>query len=127
MICKHKKVYLHQSRLRAKKHILDSIFFNPSHLDIRSQPIKRPRQRERPGQQREHDDVGEERREPDDVAALVEAAADDEVHDEPSQEEGAGQFPLKGAQTVLQATVHPNHTITAGVSLGFNIVGGFEE
>ena len=45
-------------------------------------------------EQGDHDEVGKERREPDDVARLVEPLADDQVDDEPAQHEGSGQLPL---------------------------------
>ena len=53
----------------------------------------------------EHDKVGEEGGEPDDLARGVETLGDDEVDDDPGDHQAASELPLHPSQAVLQALV----------------------
>ena len=53
----------------------------------------------------EHDKVGEEGGEPDDLAGGVEALGDDEVDDDPGDDEAASQLPLHSSKAVLQPCI----------------------
>ena len=66
---------------------------------------------ERPSEQDEHDKVGEEGGEPDDLAGGVEALGDDEVDDDPGNDEAAGELPLHPSKTVLQPSVLLQHSV----------------
>ena len=55
--------------------------------------------------QDEHDEVGEEGGEPDDLAGGVETLGDDEVDDDPGDHQAASELPLHPSQAVLQALV----------------------
>ena len=56
-------------------------------------------------EQDEHDKVGEEGGEPDDLARGVETLGDDEVDDDPGDHQAASELPLHPSQAVLQALV----------------------
>ena len=60
---------------------------------------------EGPSKQDEHDKVGEEGGEPDDLAGGVETLGDDEVDDDPGDHQAASELPLHPSQAVLQALV----------------------
>lgn len=65
-----------------------------------------------PDQEGDHNDVGEEGREPNDISGLMQAPADDQVDNDPAHEEGAGQFPLKCAEAVFEAVIALEDTIS---------------
>ena len=61
--------------------------------------------------QDEHDKVGEEGGEPDDLARGVEALGDDEVDDDPGDDEAASQLPLHSSKPVLQPRILLQHSV----------------
>ena len=67
--------------------------------------------------QDEHDEVGEEGGEPDDLAGGVETLGDDEVDDDPGDHQAAGELPLHSSKAVLQTRVLLQHTVPAIKSL----------
>ena len=67
--------------------------------------------------QDEHDEVGEEGGEPDDLAGGVETLGDDEVDDDPGDHQAAGELPLHSSKAVLQTRVLLQHTVPGIKSL----------
>ena len=61
----------------------------------------------------EHDKVGEEGGEPDDLARGVETLGDDEVDDDPGDHQAASELPLHPSQAVLQALVLLQNAVPA--------------
>ena len=55
--------------------------------------------------QDEHDKVGEEGGEPDDLAGGVETLGDDEVDDDPGDHQAASELPLHPSQAILQTLI----------------------
>ena len=72
---------------------------------------------ERPSKQDEHDKVGEEGSEPDDLAGGVETLGDDEVDDDPGDHQAAGELPLHSSKAVLQTRVLLQYTVPGIKSL----------
>ena len=64
-------------------------------------------------EQDEHDKVGEEGGEPDDLARGVETLGDDEVDDDPGDHQAASELPLHPSQAVLQALVLLENSVPA--------------
>ena len=78
---------------------------------------------ERSSKEDEHDKVGEEGGEPDDLAGGVETLGDDEVDDDPGNDEAAGQLPLHPSKAVLQASILLQHSVPAKLSRELFIPG----
>ena len=68
---------------------------------------------EKPEEQCDHDKVGEEGGEPDDLAGGVEALGDDEVDDDPGDDEAASQLPLHSSKPVLQPRILLQNSVPA--------------
>ena len=72
--------------------------------------------------QDEHDEVGEEGGEPDDLAGGVETLGDDEVDDDPGDHQAAGELPLHSSKAVLQTRVLLQNTVPGIKSLEGSII-----
>ena len=90
--------------------------------DVVQEPRPGPLEGEGSDQQDSHHEVGEQRREPDDLAGAVETLGDDPVDAEPSQRQAAGQLPLDVAQAVLHATVHLEDAVPGNESINVMVL-----
>ena len=66
---------------------------------------------EGPSKQDEHDKVGEEGGEPDDLAGGVESLGDDEVDNDPGDDEASSELPLHPSKPVLQPLILLQHSV----------------
>ena len=83
----------------------------PVHVDIVRQTINSTLQCQGTEEKDEHDKVGEESCEPDDLARGVETLGDDQVDADPGNEQAAQQLPLNTPQAMLQSLILHQNTV----------------